>query len=87
MAHGDVLMSTIISLNIHTKSSDLSIHRFNRINIEVLSVIAQQIHSILTALSLKQKVFVFEGREIPLQSQVGIFITMNPGLYSLSISI
>ncbi|CAF0769681.1 unnamed protein product [Adineta ricciae] len=61
------------------KSSALFIHRFNRINIEVLSVIAQQIHSILTALSLKQKVFVFEGREIPLQSQVGIFITMNPG--------
>ncbi|UJR33040.1 hypothetical protein I4U23_020499 [Adineta vaga] len=52
---------------------------FNRINIEVLSVIAQQIHSILTALSLKQKRFVFEGKEIPLQSQVGIFITMNPG--------
>ncbi|CAF1493626.1 unnamed protein product [Rotaria magnacalcarata] len=52
---------------------------FNRINIEVLSVVAQQIHSILTALSLKQKRFVFEGKEIPLLSQVGIFITMNPG--------
>ncbi len=53
--------------------------RFNRINIEVLSVVAQQIHSILTALSLKQNRFVFEGKEIPLSSQVGIFITMNPG--------
>ena len=53
--------------------------RFNRINIEVLSVVAQQIHAILTALSLKQKRFLFEGKEIPLLSQVGIFITMNPG--------
>ncbi len=53
--------------------------RFNRINIEVLSVIAQQIHSILTALSFKQNRFVFEGKEIPLLSQIGIFITMNPG--------
>ncbi|CAF4716798.1 unnamed protein product [Rotaria socialis] len=52
---------------------------FNRINIEVLSVVAQQIHSILTALSSKQKRFVFEGKEIPLLPQVGIFITMNPG--------
>ncbi|CAF0762898.1 unnamed protein product [Adineta steineri] len=52
---------------------------FNRINIEVLSVVAQQIHSILTALSLKQKKFIFEGKEIPLLPQVAIFITMNPG--------
>ncbi|CAF4424609.1 unnamed protein product, partial [Rotaria sp. Silwood2] len=52
---------------------------FNRINVEVLSVVAQQIHSILTALSLKQKRFVFEGKEISLLPQVGIFITMNPG--------
>ena len=52
--------------------------RFNRINVEVLSVVAQQIHAILTALSLKQKRFVFAGKEIPLQPQVGIFITMNP---------
>lgn len=45
----------------------------------MLSVIAQQIHAILTALSLKQKRFVFEGKEIPLLPQVAIFITMNPG--------
>ncbi|CAF0727175.1 unnamed protein product [Didymodactylos carnosus] len=52
---------------------------FNRINIEVLSVVAQQILSILTALASKQKQFLFEGNEISLLSQVGIFITMNPG--------
>jgi dynein heavy chain len=35
---------------------------FNRINIEVLSVVAQQILSILLAISRKLKQFVFEGR-------------------------
>ncbi|XP_066933177.1 dynein axonemal heavy chain 2-like [Clytia hemisphaerica] len=52
---------------------------FNRINIEVLSVVAQQILSILTALSVGSERFVFEGREISLIWSCGIFITMNPG--------
>ncbi|XP_031370853.1 dynein heavy chain 2, axonemal [Apis dorsata] len=52
---------------------------FNRINIEVLSVVAQQILSILTALSQKIVRFVFEGSEIKLVHTCGIFITMNPG--------
>lgn len=34
---------------------------FNRINIEVLSVVAQQILCILSAISQKQKQFIFEG--------------------------
>ena len=77
MVVGDVLTSKWLT----SKRSKLSfrIIRFNRINIEVLSVVAQQIHSILTALSLKQKRFIFQGKEIPLSPQVGIFITMNPG--------
>nr|XP_022345562.1 dynein heavy chain 2, axonemal-like isoform X2 [Crassostrea virginica] len=52
---------------------------FNRINIEVLSVVAQQILAILLALSTGQARFVFEGREIDLVWSCGIFITMNPG--------
>ncbi|XP_037870398.1 dynein axonemal heavy chain 2 isoform X3 [Bombyx mori] len=52
---------------------------FNRINIEVLSVVAQQILAVLLALSLYQKKFVFEGSEIKLDGNCGIFITMNPG--------
>ncbi|XP_018428368.1 PREDICTED: dynein heavy chain 2, axonemal [Nanorana parkeri] len=52
---------------------------FNRINIEVLSVVAQQILSILSALSANLTRFIFEGRDISLVWSCGIFITMNPG--------
>ncbi|XP_073321620.1 dynein axonemal heavy chain 2 [Pagrus major] len=52
---------------------------FNRINIEVLSVVAQQILSILSALSARQCKFHFEGQHIPLVDSCGIFVTMNPG--------
>ncbi|XP_048653960.1 dynein axonemal heavy chain 2 isoform X2 [Marmota marmota marmota] len=52
---------------------------FNRINIEVLSVVAQQILSILTALAANLTRFHFEGFEINLVWSCGIFITMNPG--------
>ncbi|XP_075968107.1 dynein axonemal heavy chain 2 [Anarhichas minor] len=52
---------------------------FNRINIEVLSVVAQQILSILSALSAGQSKFHFDGQQIRLVPSCGIFITMNPG--------
>ncbi|KAB1265174.1 Dynein heavy chain 2; axonemal, partial [Camelus dromedarius] len=52
---------------------------FNRINIEVLSVVAQQILSILSALAAGLTHFYFEGFEINLVWSCGIFITMNPG--------
>ncbi|KAI8894261.1 dynein heavy chain and region D6 of dynein motor-domain-containing protein [Globomyces pollinis-pini] len=52
---------------------------FNRIDIEVLSVVALQISCILTAISRNVSHFVFEGKEIKLNTSTGIFITMNPG--------
>uniref|UniRef100_A0A672FP66 Dynein axonemal heavy chain 2 n=1 Tax=Salarias fasciatus TaxID=181472 RepID=A0A672FP66_SALFA len=52
---------------------------FNRINIEVLSVVAQQISSILSALAAGQSKFQFEGQQIQLVRSCGIFSTMNPG--------
>ena len=52
---------------------------FNRIEVEVLSVVAGQISTVLTAVGLRVPTFVFEGREIKLDPQCGIFVTMNPG--------
>ena len=54
---------------------------FNRINIEVLSVIAQQLLVIRMALLRKNRFdpFEFDGEKIPLQPNYGCFITMNPG--------
>ncbi|XP_071825285.1 dynein axonemal heavy chain 6-like isoform X2 [Apostichopus japonicus] len=52
---------------------------FNRIDIEVLSVIAQQLITIRNAKAAKLTRFMFEGREIRLVASCAAFITMNPG--------
>lgn len=52
---------------------------FNRIPVDVLSVIGTQVKSIQDALRGKKTVFTLEGEETRLNPNVGIFITMNPG--------
>ncbi|XP_043570859.1 dynein axonemal heavy chain 17-like [Chiloscyllium plagiosum] len=52
---------------------------FNRISVEVLSVIAVQVKCIQDAIRDKKKQFNFLGENIVLIPTVGIFITMNPG--------
>lgn len=52
---------------------------FNRIDIEVLSVVAQQLQTIKQAQVSGVKEFMFEGRKILVKSTFGVFITMNPG--------
>ncbi|CAI2733353.1 unnamed protein product [Schistosoma spindalis] len=52
---------------------------FNRIDIEVLSVIAQQLITIRNAKAARVARFMFEGREIKLVQTCAAFITMNPG--------
>jgi dynein heavy chain len=56
---------------------------FNRIDIEVLSVIAQQLITIRLAKVQRLARFNFEGREIKLVRTCAAFITMNPGTKSL----
>ncbi|XP_031336595.1 dynein beta chain, ciliary isoform X1 [Photinus pyralis] len=52
---------------------------FNRISVEVLSVVAVQVKSVLDAIRNKKDIFNFMGEQIPLIPTVGLFITMNPG--------
>nr|XP_027209167.1 dynein beta chain, ciliary-like [Penaeus vannamei] len=52
---------------------------FNRISVEVLSVVAVQVKSVQDAIRNKKKNFDFMGEPIRLTPSVGIFITMNPG--------
>uniref|UniRef100_A0A3Q3AWS9 Dynein axonemal heavy chain 11 n=1 Tax=Kryptolebias marmoratus TaxID=37003 RepID=A0A3Q3AWS9_KRYMA len=51
---------------------------FNRIPVDVLSVVAVQVKTIQDAIRSKKK-FLFLNQEIVLKHSVGIFITMNPG--------
>uniref|UniRef100_A0A803U1D0 Dynein axonemal heavy chain 17 n=1 Tax=Anolis carolinensis TaxID=28377 RepID=A0A803U1D0_ANOCA len=52
---------------------------FNRISVEVLSVIAVQVKCVQDAIRAKKKMFNFLGEMIALIPTVGMFITMNPG--------
>jgi len=57
---------------------------FNRISIEVLSVVSTQVKYVLDALkeykiNKSKTTFIFMDEEIALKVTVGFFITMNPG--------
>ncbi|EAY14656.1 Dynein heavy chain family protein [Trichomonas vaginalis G3] len=52
---------------------------FNRINIEVLSVIAQQVRTIQNAIAENAQTFQLDKRSLKLNPNAAICITMNPG--------
>ena len=53
---------------------------FNRINLDVLSVCAQQVFCVLSAIRDRKSSFIFtDGQVVSLDPRVAFFITMNPG--------
>ena len=66
-------------IGIASTGSWTCLDEFNRIDIEVLSVVASQILQIREALLQNLSNFTFFGKHITLNQYMGYFITFNPG--------
>lgn len=47
--------------------------------LEVLSVVAQQLHTLQSALRCGTDKLLLDGRDLALQTSCGVFVTQNPG--------
>lgn len=47
--------------------------------LEVLSVVAQQLHALQSALRCGSDKLLLDGRDLALQASCGVFVTQNPG--------
>lgn len=47
--------------------------------LEVLSVVAQQLHALQSALRVGADKLLLDGRDLTLQPSCGVFVTQNPG--------
>ncbi|KAI5057584.1 hypothetical protein GOP47_0027599 [Adiantum capillus-veneris] len=75
----DYKMTATMFSGIAQTGAWICLDEFNRIEVEVLSVVATQIASIMAAIKAGLSCFIFQGAEIRLIPTCGIFVTMNPG--------
>ena len=75
----NVKMMEKLFTGIASTGSWTCLDEFNRIDIEVLSVVAQQLLLIRQALLRNDEEFMFMDGKIKLDNTIGVFITMNPG--------
>nr|AML30862.1 axonemal inner arm dynein heavy chain 6 [Marsilea vestita] len=75
----DYKMTATMFSGIAQTGAWICLDEFNRIEVEVLSVVATQIATIMSAIKAGFARFIFQGMEIRLIPTCGIFVTMNPG--------
>ena len=75
----EIMMITTFFKGLSASGSWICFDEFNRINIEVLSVIAQQLLHLFGEKGKGSKECIFEESHIRMKPTFNVYITMNPG--------